>query len=112
MTKYLFYAMRGEVMCFQHVLLNALDLHEAGHSVRIVFEGESVKLPPVLTEQGNPLYERCLNLDIIAGVCQACAHTLGVLDAIKALDLSLLSDMKGHAGMKPFVDEGYEVIVF
>ena len=112
MAHYLFYAMRGEKMCFQHVLLNALDLSAAGHTVRIVFEGESVKLPPVLAEEGNPLYQACLDQGLIAGVCQACAHMLGSLEAVKALGLPLLSDMRGHAGIRPYAEEGYETIVF
>ena len=36
MKKILFYGMSGEKMCFQHVLLNALDLHEAGGEVKII----------------------------------------------------------------------------
>lgn len=112
MKNYLFYAMRGEKMCFQHVLLNALDLADAGHGVQIVFEGESVKLPPILAEEGNPLYRRCVEQGLIAGVCQACAYTLGSLEAVKALGLTLLSDMHGHAGIKPFNQDGYEVLVF
>lgn len=112
MASYLFYGMQGAKMCFQHVLLNALDLHEAGHTVRIIFEGETVKLPPMLHEEGNPLYKQCLDLDLIAGVCQACSHQLGVLNAIKALGLPLLNDMSGHAGMKPFIEDGFDVMVF
>jgi hypothetical protein len=30
MKKILFYALTGEKMCFQHVLMNALDLHNSG----------------------------------------------------------------------------------
>ena len=55
MKKVLFYAMQGEKMCFQHILLNALDLSEAGLEVKIIFEGASVKLPSVLDEEGNKL---------------------------------------------------------
>lgn len=112
MKKYLFYAMRGQKMCFNHVLMNALDLHADGYEVRIVFEGEAVTLPPVLAAEKHPLYLKCLDLGLIAGVCQACSHTLGVLDEIKSLGLPLLTDMQGHAGVKPFVSQGYEVLVF
>jgi hypothetical protein len=108
--KYLFYAMEGAEMCFQHVLLNALDLKANGYEVKIVFEGASVKLPPILAEK-NPLYKKALEEGIIAGVCKACAHTLGVLEEIEKLELPLLSDMSGHAGMKPFIEEGYKVVV-
>ncbi len=109
--KYLFYAMEGAEMCFQHVLLNALDLKADGYEVQIVFEGASVKLPPLLAEK-NPLYKKALEQGIITGVCKACAKSLGVLEEIEKLELPLLADMSGHAGIKPFVKEGYEVIVF
>ena len=35
MGKYLFYVMRGQKMCFVHVLLNALDLAEAGTKLKL-----------------------------------------------------------------------------
>ena len=112
MKKYLFYAMEGKKMCFQHVLMNALDLKAAGHEVKIVFEGEAVKLPPVLAEEGNALYKRALDSGLIAGVCYACAHMLGVKEEIEALGLPFLNDMNGHAGMKPFIEKDYEAFVF
>lgn len=112
MKKYLFYAMRGEKMCFVHVLLNALDLANSGHLVKIIFEGESVTLPPVLNAEHNPLYEKALAQNIIAGVCKACALTLGVEADINEIGLPLLADMNGHAGMLAYITQGYEVIVF
>lgn len=112
MKKYLFYAMRGEKMCFVHVLLNALDLKSAGHEVKIIFEGEAVKLPPILDEEANPLYKKALESNMIAGVCLACAQVMGVKDKIEGLNLSLLNDMSGHAGMKFYIEAGYETLVF
>lgn len=35
MNKILYYGMTGEKMCFQHILLNALDLAEEGKEVKI-----------------------------------------------------------------------------
>lgn len=110
--KYLFYAMQGEKMCFIHVLLNALDLHQAGNEVKIVFEGKAVTLPPVLSQENNPLYKKALEANLIAGVCLACAKTLGVHEEIEKLNLPLLNDMNGHAGVLPFTQDGYEVLVF
>ena len=51
MKKYLFYGMTGEKMCFQHILMNAVDLSEKGYEVKIIFEGASVKLVPVFEEK-------------------------------------------------------------
>ena len=110
MKRFLFYGMTGEKSCFQHVLLNAAQLAEAGHEVRVIFEGASVKLVPVLEGEKNPVYMKLKDKGLIAGICLACSKVLGVYEACEATGLPLLSDMSGHAGMKPFIDEGYQVI--
>lgn len=99
-------------MCFVHVLLNALALKEAGHEVKIIFEGESVKLPPVLAQEENPLFRKAWDAGLIAGVCLACSQTMGVKADIERIKLPLLNDMSGHAGMRPYMETGYEVLVF
>ena len=110
MTKILFYAMNGEKMCFQHVLLNALDLTDAGYQVKIIFEGSSVKLPSQLAAEGNKLYQKALDADLIAGICLACSHALGVFEVNAALGLPMLDDMNGHAGMRKYIADGWQVI--
>jgi len=112
MEKYLFYVMQGKKMCFVHVLLNALDLKEAGHEVKIIFEGESVVLPKVFEEESFGLYMKAKELNLFAGVCYACSVQLGVVDANENLDYPLLKDMNGHAGMKNYIADGYKVITF
>lgn len=112
MGKYLFYVMRGKKMCFVHVLLNALDLAEAGNEVKIIFEGESVRLPKILEEEKFGLYLKAKERNLIAGVCYACSVQLDVLDFNQGLDYPLIKDMNGHAGMKRYVDEGYHVVTF
>jgi len=110
MEKVLFYAMNGEKMCFQHVLLNALDLTAEGFDVKIIFEGSSVKLPSQLAAEGNKLYQKALNADLFAGICVACSRALGVYEANAALGLPLLDDMNGHAGMRKYVEDGWQVV--
>ncbi|MBN2898685.1 MAG: hypothetical protein JXO44_07915 [Clostridia bacterium] len=112
MSKYLFYVMRGEKMCFVHVLLNALDLFEDGHEVKIIFEGESVTLPKVLESQKFEPYMKAKERSLFAGVCYACSAQLDVLEFNQGLDYPLIKDMNGHAGMKAYVDQGYQVITF
>ncbi len=112
MNKFVIYAMRSEEMCFMHVLLNALDLKERGDEVKIVFEGSSVTLIPVFEEKKLPLYLKVKEAGLIAGACRACSATLGVLEDVQKAGLPILDDMKGHAGLRPFIDEGYRVITF
>jgi len=110
MEKILLYGMTGEKMCFLHVLMNAIDLANAGREVRIVFEGASVKLVSTLEDENNPLYRKAKELGLIAGICLACSRMMGVYEKNLASDLPFLEDMNGHAGMKPFLDRGYQVI--
>lgn len=110
MRKILYYGMSGEKMCFQHVLLNALDLHEAGEVVKIIFEGASVKLVPQFEKENNPLYNKAKKAGIIAGICLACSKVLEVYDDNLKTELPMLDDMNGHAGMKKYLKDGYEVI--
>lgn len=112
MSKYLFYVMRGQKMCFVHVLLNALDLHEAGHEVKIIFEGESVTLPKVLEEEQFGLYLKAKEKGLFAGVCFSCSQQLKVLEYNQDLEYPLIKDMNGHAGIKAYVEQGYEVLNF
>lgn len=110
MNKVLFYAMTGEKMCFQHILLNAMDLFAAGNEVKIIFEGMSVKLVPLLEEEKNPLYLKAKEAGIIAGICLACSKVMGVYDQNLETGLPMLDDMMGHAGIKDYVNNGYQVI--
>ncbi len=110
MRKILFYAMQGEKMCFLHVLMNALQLDEAGYEVRVIFEGAAVKLPSVLEKEDNKLYLRAKEKGLLAGICYACSVQLAVLEENEKTGLPLLKDMNGHAGVLPFVNDEYEVV--
>ena len=110
MKKILFYGMTGEKMCFQHILLNALDLHSAGNEVKIIFEGASVKLVAVFEKENNPLYKKAKEEGIVAGVCLACSKVMDVYEQNIASGLEMLDDMSGHAGMKRYISDGYEAI--
>ncbi len=110
MKKVLFYGMTGEKMCFQHILLNALDLAVNGAEVKIIFEGASVKLVPIFEDEENPLYLKAKSSGIISGICNACSKVLGVYEEVSKTGLPMLSDMSGHAGMKKYIDDGYDVI--
>lgn len=106
--KILFYAMEGEKMCFMHAIMNALDLKESGHDVKLILEGAACKLHSVLRDENNPLYKKLLDSDILIGVCLACSKMLGVYEKNK--DIPFLDDMNGHAGMKPWIEKGYKII--
>ena len=115
MKKIAIFAFREDEICFVHVLLNTLDYHQKGYETCFVFEGASVKLIEKLaldTHPLHPLYIQCKEQGLIGGVCYACAQKLGALDAAENENLKILKDMKGHAGMAPFRDKGFEIITF
>jgi hypothetical protein len=107
------FAFKGNPICFVHVLLNALDLYEKEGEVKIVLEGEATKLIIELRKSEHPLhalYEKAKALDLIDGVCRACAIKMGALEAAEAEGCRIADDMAGHAGMAPYIEQGYEII--
>lgn len=115
MKKIVLFAFNGEPMCFVHVLLNAMDMHEKGYEVRIVIEGAATKLVSELTKPDNPLhklYEKVKALNLIDGACKACSKKMGALDAVKSEGLKLLDEMAGHPSIARYKEAGYDVIVF
>ncbi len=110
MSKFAIFAFRGEPMCFAHALLNALDLSAKGHDVKLVLEGEAVKLVKALTESGDLLFLKAREGGLIDGVCRACSHKMGVLEYNEASGLRLLSDMSGHPSFSGYVADGYQII--
>lgn len=108
------FAFRDDALCFMHVLLNALDLHERGLGGRIVLEGEATKLVPVMADGKHflhPLYVKVKEKGLIDAVCRACSVKMGVLEAVEKEGLPIVGDMSGHPAMGRYVAAGQEVIV-
>ena len=115
MKKYALFAFNGEMMCFIHVLLNALDMAAKGHEVKVVIEGAACKLVPDLAKEGGMLhqpYQKAKSQGLIAGACRACSAKMGATAAVEAEVLPFLDDMSGHPSMTAFLDQGFEVITF
>ena len=108
-------AFNGEPMCFVHVLLNALDMHEHGYDVKIIIEGTATKLVQELADENKPfanLYRKVMDLDLIDCVCKACANKTGALSAANEQNLPLCDEVFGHPSMRKYLDSGFEVITF
>jgi hypothetical protein len=115
MKKVAMFVFNGSPICFVHVLLNALDMHERGDTVEIVMEGEATQLVAELSQPDNwlnNLWQKACAENLVAGACKACAQKLGARQAIEARGLTLLDDMSGHPGMAAFREQGYEIITF
>lgn len=110
MNKVAFFPFKGDLMCFVHVLLNALDMKKKGVEVVIIMEGEAVKLVKELREGKNKLYEEAVDLGLFAGICKACSAKMGVLEYNETTEIPILGEMSGHPAMLPFIEDGYEII--
>jgi hypothetical protein len=113
--KTVIFAFRGNPMCFIHVLLNGLDLHEKGREGKIVIEGDAVTLIPEMKQPDHLLsspYRKAKELGLIVAVCRACSTKLGVAKAVLEEGLPLVGDMANHPSMSSFLEEGYDIITF
>lgn len=115
LEKTVLFAFRGDPLCFVHVLLNSIDLHERGRQGLIVIEGEAVTLVETMSQPDHflsALYQRAKGLGLFTGACRACATKLEAIDAIEREGIPLIGEMSGHPAMGGFMDEGYQVITF
>jgi len=110
MDKFAFFAFNGDMMCFQHILLNALDLDAKGNDAAIIIEGESVKLIEKLENSNNKHYFEAKEKGLIDCICKACSAALDVLEFNQSTDIPLKGDMSGHPSMEAYIKEGYQII--
>lgn len=110
MNKVVFFAFKGESLCFMHILINALDMQEKHTEVKIVMEGQAVKLIKELEESGNNLYQEAKSKGLIAEICKACSAKMGVLDYNEQTGIPISDEVKGHPSMHKYVDQGYAIV--
>lgn len=106
--KVLFYVMETEPMYYNHMMMNVLDLKEDGIDVRVVLESQAVKLPIELKD--NEMFNKVKDAGVIDGICKGCAEVLDVYDELEEMGYTFLDDMMGHAGIKPYLKEGFEIV--
>jgi hypothetical protein len=115
MLKVALVAFQGEIMCFAHVLLNALDLRDRGGEAKIIIEGQATKLLQDLNRPENPfypLYIKTKEAGLIEGVCRACATKTGSLAEVQTQGLRLLDDMSGHPSLGRYLEAGFTILTF
>lgn len=110
MKKVAFFPFKGEKMCFMHVLFNALDMNEKDMTVKIIVEGEAVKLIKILEEEKNDLYLKAKSLGLFDSICKVCSHQMGVLEYNQTTGIPIKGDAYGHPAMSTFINDGYDII--
>jgi hypothetical protein len=115
MLKIALVAFQGEIICFAHVLMNALDIKERGGEAKIIIEGQATKLLQDLNRPQNafhPLYVKTRQIGLIEGVCRACATMTGSLAEAQEQGLHLLDDMNGHPSLGRYLEAGFTILTF
>jgi hypothetical protein len=113
MKKVALFAFSGEPACFAHLMLNAIELHEKGHDVKVVIEGDATKLLSLLRNETKPyadVYRRFRSHNLIDCVCKACATRNSVIPAIIEQGLKLCDELSGHPSMARYLEAGYEIV--
>jgi hypothetical protein len=121
MKRKLLFVLFTEDACRQrHALMWAIDLYQKGHEAKILIEGGATQrfMGLVETNAGHKeLFLEAKGLGLIVGACQAAAQGCAtpennVVELIKAHGINLCSELRQHAGIEPFVQDGYEIVVF
>ena len=115
MNKNVFFAFRGDPLCFIHALLNSLDMDDKGMGGNIVLEGEAVTLVNEMAKPDhflNQLYTKVKDRNLIIGACKACSLKLGAVQALETENIALIGEMSGHPSMADYISQGCNVITF
>lgn len=115
MKKIALLAYNGELSCFAHVMLYALDLEQKGHEVKVVIEGAATGLITELAQPGAPfanLYSQLREKKLLTCICKACSQKMGTLAEAEKQGLAIVGDMQGHPSIEKFLSDGFQVISF
>lgn len=96
-----------------HGLLYALDLHEAGHEARIIFDGAGTTWVRTFADpehKYHDVYQRARNLGLISAVCEYCAGAFGVAAEVKQSGLPLSGESGGHPSVADLVQAGFTLM--
>jgi hypothetical protein len=107
------FAFSGDPATFAHAMLNAMDMKDRGHDVKLVVEGDATKLLSLLRNETKPfadVYRRCRDSGLIDCVCRACATRNGVVPVVIEQNLRFGDDMAGHPSVAAYMEQGYEVV--
>ncbi|AKS38376.1 hypothetical protein NP92_08495 [Anoxybacillus gonensis] len=108
------HANESELAKALHALLYAQELKEAGHEVKVVFDGAGTVWIRKFEEPENkyyPLYKTVKQLDVIEGVCEYCAGAFGVAEDVEKSGFNSLGEKNGHPSISSFIDQGYQLII-
>jgi hypothetical protein len=118
-SKVLFVLFAEDVCRQLHAFLYVNDLHRKGYETRIIVEGMSTRLLADLEHAPLRLQQAVAEAKaagLIAGACLQASSGCGsvedrnIVDAIKARGVGFMNDLDNHAGIEPFIRDGYQVV--
>ncbi|MCL2825628.1 MAG: hypothetical protein FWD57_16670 [Polyangiaceae bacterium] len=105
-----------------HAIRYALDLHQKGHTARIILEGPATWAIKEVTDPHSDfgkLFIEAERAGLVAGVCKTASarrcsgnDCTDIASLAESRGIALLDIADGHASIEPFVRDGYQVIVF
>jgi len=97
-----------------HALLYTRELKEAGHDVKLIFDGGGTKWVGELSRGDHPLadlFSAVKESGSIAGVCEYCVGAFGgETRDVEKCGLPLANEYEGHPSVASLIGEGYQVI--
>lgn len=94
-------------------LMAVQELKDAGDDVACVFDAEGVEALAAVSREDHPMHKLLESIrEVVAGACGVCARSHGVEAEVKGAGFAMLGDHKGHASLRKFLTEGYQVVTF
>lgn len=115
MKKIALLAYNGELTCFAHVMLYALDFDKKGYEVKVIIEGAATSLIGDLARPDAPfaqLYSQLLDKQLLSCICKACSQKMGTLKEAERQGLAVVGDMQGHPSIENLVSDGFRILSF
>ncbi|GAA0135242.1 DsrE family protein [Paenibacillus sp. YSY-4.3] len=108
------HATENEIGRAIHSLVYTQELHEAGHEVKLIFDGQGVLWISKLEDPShmvNPLFKAVKKLGVIEA-CGHCASSFNVTETVKQADVSFSKDIdtEGHTNIATLVTNGWQII--
>ncbi|WP_199615900.1 DsrE family protein [Paenibacillus alkalitolerans] len=99
-----------------HGLLYGQELHEAGYSVDVSFDGAGTIWVKELEKPAhpfNPVFKQAMKSGIVKGGCQACSGFFEVEEEVKKAGVSLVGSEAsgGHLPFAQYIKDGYFPII-
>jgi len=121
MQRKILFVLFADDVCRQlHAFLYVTDLHRKGYQTKLILEGMATRLLADL-EQAPPVLQKAVaearTAGLIAGACLQASSGCGspedrdIVATLEEKGVGFLKDLNNHAGIEPFLREGFEVVV-